>query len=418
MPRRRLLALVPLLATFAPGCAAPAAEDAADPSSEAAYTAQDAKCYTEAPRAGESATDARARCLTAYADQLLAAQIASGEDARDKELARFKGKLRVPAETGCFTEDVSGSAIGAWQNDIDSERDVGQIAVQIKAAVEFLKYYARDLDGYPNHLFDTVELCPNGQVGGDLALTGSRLRVGMRTGWWGRYGLHTSTVLRQKWTSGEHLDGDEAMKALKGIRWAAIDPVGTPRTTLRKALRGIVTKVRQRLVEAQARPDAELRAELERIVRAETAEGATDTEGASIQERALQKIASMTASELKTLARDWALDLGRTEVPEGVEEGSVSMRDVLNHRDVKVSVTQRGFVNVQNYKQISVDLDVFLPRSADFSRYVEATRTETNIEVSQYGFVNVQLNDVITVRLQVLYGRSAQTASLDRVLRR
>jgi hypothetical protein len=94
------------------------------------------------------------------------------------------------------------------------------------------------------------------------------------------------------------------------------------------------------------------------------------------------------------------------------------MRDVLNHRDVKVSVTQRGFVNVQNYKQISVDLDVFLPRSADFSRYVEATRTETNIEVSQYGFVNVQLNDVITVRVQVLYGRSAQTASLDRVLRR
>lgn len=418
MFRRSFIALLPLLATFASGCATPEEGEGADDQSEAAYTAHDAKCYAEPPRTGESATDARARCLTSYADELLAAQIARSEDPRDRGLDRFKGKLRVPAETGCFTEDVSGSVIGAWQNDIDSERDVGNIAVQLKAAVEFLKYYGRDLDGYPNHLFDSVELCPNGQVGADLALTGSRLRVGMRTGWWGRYGVHTSTTLRQKWTDGEHLDGNETLKALKGLRWAVLDPVGTPRTTLRKALRGIVAKVRQRLGEGQGRPEAELRAELERVVRAETVEGATDVSGASIQERALQKIASMTAQELQTLARDWAADLERTEVSEGVEEGSVSMRDVLNHRDVKVNVTQRGLVNVQNYKQVAVDLDVFLPRAADFSRYVEATRSETDITVSQYGLVNVQLNDVITVRVQVLYGRSAQTASLHRVLSR
>ena len=92
------------------------------------------------------------------------------------------------------------------------------------------------------------------------------------------------------------------------------------------------------------------------------------------------------------------------------------MRDVLNHRDVNVKVTQRGLVNVQNFKQISVDTEVFLPGSASFSRYVEATKSETNIEVEQYGLVNIQLNDVVTVRVQILYGKTTQTASLDRVL--
>ena len=71
---------------------------------------------------------------------------------------------------------------------------------------------------------------------------------------------------------------------------------------------------------------------------------------------------------------------------------------------------------MNNYKQISVDTELFLPNASSFERYVEVEKTESTVEVNQYGLVNVQLNDVVTVRVQILYGRTAQTASLDRLL--
>jgi hypothetical protein len=413
MLRQAGLVLLPILA-LATGCAAPADEESV--SDESAYTQEDAACFNEAPQSGESKTDARARCLTAQASRLIDAQIARAEDPRDRAIAAFKGKLRVAGETGCFTEDVSGSAVGAWQNDIDSERDVGMIGVQLKATVEFLKYFYRDLDGYPNHFFQSIEVCPNGQVGRDLALTGARLRVGIRTGYFGRVGIHTSTQLRDKWTNGEHLDGNAALEQLKGIRWSILDPVGTPRTTLRKALRGIVARLTARLGGLAGKPESTVRQALTQLVREETSAAVVDDQDRNIRDRALAKVAAMTGAQLAKLAKNWKLEIEKTEIAEGAEEGSVSMRDVLNHRDVNVKVAQTGFVNVQNYKQISVDTEVFLPGSANFSRYVEATKSETNIEVEQYGFVNIQLNDVITVRVQILYGKTSQTASLDRLL--
>lgn len=403
-----LLAVVPACATET--------VDEAESTADAAYTEEDARCYGEPLRAGESATDARARCLTSYATQLLDAQIARGEDARDRGLTAMRGKLRVLSETGCFTEDVSGSAIGAWQYDIDSKRDVGMIGVQLKASVEFLKYFYRDLDGYPNHLFDSMEICPNGQVKGDLALVGSRLRVGVRTGWFGRYGFHTSSVLGDKWRAGEQLDQNAALASLKGIRWAMLDPVGTPRTTLRRAVRRLVAKLAGDLEGLQGKPEGDVRAALGKMVRDETVAGATDDRSRNIRDRALAAIAAMSAAELDRLASAWKLELAKVDVTEGAEEGTVSMRDVMNHRDARVTVTQAGFVNVQNVHQFAVDTEAFLPRAANFTRYVEATRSTTTIEVHQFGFVNVQTNDLVDVRVQVLYGRTAQTASLDRVL--
>ncbi len=398
-------------AALAQGCAPAEDEDGADDGA-AAYTAADAACATSSPVGGESATEARARCLTEQANRLLDQQLAKNEDPRDRALAAFKGKLRVPAETGCFTEDIAGSALGIWQNDIDSERDVGMIAVQLKAAVEFLKYFYRDLDGYPNHLFQSVEICPNGQLGGDLALTGSRLRIGVRTGTFGRIGIHTATQIRDKWGAGEHLAG--GLEALKGMRWTLLDPVGTPRTLLRTALRRIVSRLSERLGGLQGKPSATVRSELTKIVQDETSDVVGD-EQKSLRQRALEKIASMTASQLTSLVKAWNAEITKADTSEGAEEGSVSMRDVLQRRDVKVNVTQRGLVNVQNYKQITVDTEFFLPR-ASFSRYVEAVEAKTDIAVEQHGLVNIQLNDVIDVKVQVLYGKAAQTGSLDKVL--
>lgn len=410
---RSALVLLPLLVLPA-GCGVESEEVAGG--DDAAFTADDSACFEAAAKGNESATDARARCLTTQASAMLDAQIARAEDPRDAALASFKGKLRVAGETGCFSEDVSGGFLGLRQNDIDSARDVGMIAVQVKAAVEFLKFTYRDLDGYPNHFFDTVEICPNGQVGGDLRLVGSRLRIGVRTGFAGRIGIHTSTELRQLWTKGEQLEGNTALEALKGVRWAVLDPVGTPRTTLRKALRGIVTKLKTRLGSAASGNEEQTRAELTRLVRDETSGAATDDAGRNIRDRALAKIAAMSAGQLASLANDWKLALEDEDVSHGSEEGSVVMSDALAHKNVKVNVSQTGLVNVQNVHQISVDVGAFLPSAQSFTRYVEATKTETSITVNQIGIVNVQTNDIIDVRVQVLFGKATQTASLDRVL--
>lgn len=408
------LAALVALATV-PACAAPL-EDEGEESGDSAYTADDAACHDARPGAGESATDARARCLTAYATRLVDAQVARREDPRDAALAAFRDRIRVAGETGCFTEDVSGGGLGAWQYDIDSKRDVGMLGLQIRASIEFLKHFHRDLDGYPNHFFDTLEICPHGQIGGDLALTGSRLRVGVRTGLWGRYGVQTSPVLRERWTRGEHLAGNPALEKLGGVRWAVLDPAGTPRTTLRRALRRLVAELRGDLDGLAGRPEADVRRELTRLVREQASESAQDERGRSIRDRALARVAEMSAAELGRLAQDWKLALEDGDTTEGSEEGTVVMQDVLSKRDVQVRVNQIGLVNVNNFKQISVDTELFFPRAQSFSRYVDVEKSETTVEVNQYGVVNVQLNDVVTVRLQVLYGRTAQTASLDRAL--
>ena len=411
---RRLGPLLLPLFLVPVACASPEEEEAEE-GGEAAFTAEDAACFEAPSKSGESRTEARARCLTEQASRMLDAQIARNEDPRDKGLASFRGKLRVPAETGCFTEDVNGSWTGLVQNDIDSERDVGMISVQLKAAVEFLKYYGRDLDGYPNHFFDTVEICPGGQVGGDLRLTGSRLRIGMKTGLGGWFRIFTSTELRDRWSDGSHLEGNAALSKLKGVRWGVVDPVGTSRTTIRKALRGFVAKLKTRLGGLDGKPEADVRAELSRLVREETSESAVDDQDRSIRERALAKVASMSAAQLARLAKDWSLEIDKGAV-EGAEDATVTMTDVLKHKNVTVNVTQSGFVNVQNFKQISVDVAAFVPSGESFKRYVETVEEGTTIEVKQSGFVNVQLNDVVDVRVQIVYAKTAQTASLDRVL--
>lgn len=411
---RRILPFILLFGTL-PACAASEQEDTT--SDESAFTAEDASCFDASPRARESGTDARARCLTERASSLIDAQIARAEDERDRSLSAFKGKIRVAGETGCFTEDVSGGYTGLWQNDIDSRRDVGMLAVQLKATVELLKFYYRDLDGYPNHFFESVEICPSGQVGGELRLVGSRLRIGVGTGYGGRIGVHTSTDLRAMWTSGEHLNGNAALESIKGLRWTLLDPVGTPRTTLRRALRGISARLKTRLqaLETSARPE-DVRSELTRLVRDETAPTSVDDQSRNIRERALAFIGRASAAELKTLARSWRVEIEGRDVQDGAEEGSVMMSDVLNQKDVKVNVSQTGLVNVQNAHEISVSVDAFLPKGASFRRYVETTKTETSVTVNQIGVVNVQTNDFINVRVQVLFNKASQTASLDRVL--
>lgn len=412
--RRLLFSLLAVgVAASTGACAAPSEEEAADDDASA-FSDADTSCYAQAPRRGESLTEARARCLTAYADWLLDAQVKRAEDPRDEALEGFKGKLRVPAETGCFTEDIPGGYGGVWQNDIDSKRDVGALAVQLKAAIEFLKYVYRDLDEYPNHFFQSVEICPSAQLGGDLVLTGSRLQIGVRTGYFGRVGVHTATELRDRWSEGEHLT--RGLEELRGVRWTLLDPVGTPRTLLRAALRRIVARVTDRLDALEGAPEATLRSELTRIIEDETS-SAGDEQRPSVRERALEAIASMSASRLASLLTSWKLEIAKPETIEGAEEGAVSMRDVLQSRDVRVNVTQRGLINVQNYKQISVSTEAFLPR-ASFSRYVEAVKAQTDVDVEQLGLVNVQLNDVVDVKVQVLHGKAAQTGSLDRVLGR
>lgn len=424
MLRRAALFALPVLALVAPACAAPAEEEGAD--TDSAYSADDASCFKEAPRSGETGTDARARCLSSYASKLIDAQIAKNEDPRDKALATFKGKLRVGAETGCFTEDIPGGFTGIWQNDIDSERDVGMLAVQIKASIEFLKYFYRDLDGYPNHLFDQLEICPAGQVKSELSLTGSRLRVGVGTGWGGRIAVHTSSDLRDNWANGVHLTNNPALEQLEGMRWMILDPVGTARTTVRKVLRGLIAKLGDKLDGLNGKSDATVREEVSRIVREDVAEfpGAPqDAEGRgdvapapSFRDRALAKIASMSASQLKSFVTKWRAELKKTELAQGSEEGAITMGDVLNVKDVKIEVKQDGFVNVQNFKQIAVDADFFLPNGRKFSRFVETVKSTTEVKVEQSGTINIQLNDVINVRVAVVYAKTAQTASLDAVL--
>lgn len=402
------------LALLAPACAGPEADEASDEGA-IAYSAEDASCFDEAPKGSETATDARARCLSAYATRLIDAQLARKEDPRDEALAAFKGKLRVGGETGCFTEDVPGGFMGLWQNDIDTKRDVGMLGVQLKGAVEFLKYFYRDLDGYPNHLFDQVEICPATQVKSELSLTGSRLRIGVGTGWGGRIAIHTSSDLRDDWANGVHLANNPALEQLEGMRWMILDPVGTARTSVRRILRGIIARLGAKLDGLQGKPDDAVRDELARIVRDDTVD-ATDAQGASLRQRALDEIAASAGPALASFVDRWRAEVRKAEIGQGAEEGAITMGDVLNVKDVKIDVKQDGFVNVQNFKQIGVDADFFLPNGRTFSRFVETVKSTTEVKVEQTGTINIQLNDVVNVRVAVVYAKTAQSASLDAIL--
>ncbi len=92
----------------------------------------------------------------------------------------------------------------------------------------------------------------------------------------------------------------------------------------------------------------------------------------------------------------------------------MGVRDSLASKDVSVKVIQTGFVNVQNYKQITVDTGFFLPNAEAFAPYVDVKKGDTNVNVEQTGFVNIQLNDVINVRVNVAFQRTAQAAAFDR----
>jgi hypothetical protein len=301
-------------------------------------------------------------------------------------------------------------------NSINTEADVGQLGAQVRASIEFLKHLYRDLDGYPNHAFERVEICPWGQVGRNLQLTGSALRIGVPTGFnplLGSIGLHSSRVLRDEWSKGEMLKGNPALATVGPVRWAIVDPAGTVRTGVRKGIRNASKQLLAKLATLDGQPDDVLRARLLPIVTDNVSPSAVDSSGTIIQNRVLTRLAG---AKLQDFVSAWKRELSDGTLADKVEAASVAMRDVLQAKDVRVKVNQFGFVNVQNVHQIEVDFAVFLPNAKDFYRYVDVVKSRTDIEVNQWGFVNVQTNDLIKVNVEVLYERAAPTASAFRAL--
>jgi len=131
----------------------------------------------EEPRPGETVTEARARALTAYAEEVVAAWDQSLMEAFSRrevvgELLSESYVVRVEGGS-CFNEE------SRWGSDYDiqSDDDVAKMIRQVHYVVEFLARFHSDANGYPNRFFDTVSLCPSGQIGDDLMLQG-RVRYG------------------------------------------------------------------------------------------------------------------------------------------------------------------------------------------------------------------------------------------------
>lgn len=407
----RLLTLAATTAALAgaPGCAAPAEEEEAA-SGDFAYTEADAACHSAAPRSGESETSARARCLTKLVGPMLSRAAETRPAPVKTALPRYADKIAV-RDGSCFSDDG-----GNWVTNyrIESKRDVAMLKRQLEYAVEFLADLHEDLDGYPNHVFGSIGICPEGQTGGDLVLEGGRLMIGVRMGFAGRIAVHDARTLRDKWKNGEHLEADPVFSKFKS-RWGLLDPAGTPRSIMRRALRSAAAKLKERLSAIAAMRGEAARAPLERLVRESVSPTAQDEQQRGVLERALERVATTQADRLTDLARDWAASVDLS-TQEGVEDGAVMLQDVGSRQNLKIEVTQRGFVNVNNFKDIDVDVSVMLPKGRSFARFVALEKSETTVTVNQIGFVNVQLNDHVKVRLSVVYDRAVETASLDRVL--
>ncbi len=395
----------------APGCAAPADEDEAA-SGDFAWTDADAACYAEAPRSGESETSARARCLTKLVGPMLTRAAESRPATVKAALPAYAGKISV-RDGSCFSED-GGNWVTNYQ--ISSKRDVAMLKRQLEYAVELLADLHEDLDGYPNHVFASIGICPEGQAGGDLVLEGSRLMIGVRMGFAGRIAVHDARALRDKWKRGEHLEADPVLSRL-GPRWALLDPAGTPRSIMRRTLRSAARKLAERLSAIAARGGEQARPALTQLVRESVIATAEDDRGDNLASRAAAHIAALPADQLAAFARSWA-EAADVSVQDGVEDGAVMLQDVGSRQNLKIKVTQSGFVNVNNFKDIDVDVSVMLPKGRAFARFVALEKSETTVTVNQIGFVNVQLNDHVKVRLSVVYDRAVETASLDRVLTR
>ena len=86
-------------------------------------------------------------------------------------------------------------------------------------------------------------------------------------------------------------------------------------------------------------PAERRRPELERLIRDNTAPGASDEQNRKIRDRALSHVGELADDKLAEFIDAWKAELERGELSVGSEEGAVAMRDVLNLRDVKIRQT-------------------------------------------------------------------------------
>ncbi len=366
------------------------------------------------PRPGETLTEARARALTDYGQALVEAW----DDSLAQSFAR-RGAVGEPlggtygfrVEGGsCFSEDPR---LGS-DYDIVSDADVRAMTRQVEYAVEFLARFHEDANGYPNRFFDRVALCPDGQIGGRLALQGRVLYVGVSY-WFGRITTRDAFAVRSAWTGGEHLEA--SYPTLSAI-WFLLDPVGTPRLVLRDAVAAAASHIGDRLAGALEQPERGLRADLLDLVRRHTIEGYRPDEGEPMRDLAVEEVEAMDEARLRELAELWQGFVTDPEHWEGMTEAVLATHQATARNAYDVDLEQWGVVVVGNFHDVTVDISAFMPRNRDFVRYVQIEQVPQSVRVRQYGLVAVYTMDDVEVGLAVTADRGVETAGLEHALAR
>lgn len=369
----------------------------------------------EEPRPGETLTQARTRSLTTYAEALLAAW--------DQSLMESFARREVVGEplSSAYTIRVEGGSCfneeERWGSDFDivSDDDVSTMIRQVSYAIEFLARFHEDANGYPNRFFDTLSLCPTGQVDGDLVLQGRVLYIGVDYSF-GSIKTKDAFEIRESWASGDHLAS--YYPDLEHVWWL-LDPIGTPRLVLRDAIADAASYVSGRLAEMLEQPDeTNARADLLDIVGANVIPDYEEGEGVSFSANAVAEIEGLDLTGLRELASLWRGFLDDPENWEGMADAVAATHQATATNSYDIDLDQWGLIVVGNFHNITVDISVFLPRNREFVRYVTIEPVEQNVTVRQRGLVCVYTIDNVEVNLSVTADRGVETAGLERALDR
>jgi hypothetical protein len=381
-------------------------EGSPDASADAISEAAVSECTAEPRVDGESITEARARCLSRYAERRLATTRGS-----QPSLSAYT----VTVDGGsCFTETpTNGPWIGNF--DLRTTSDVRELVQQVEATVEFLVRFDRDADGASNRYFARISHCPSKTVGGPLVLEGSTLFVGMDARWT-RFRVQNAFELRDAWSKGDHLKKNFGTYARA---WPILDPVGTPRIVLRRSLGDAARAIAQKLQGAGARAATDVRADLLELVRDHVLGDFRGGDATPLADRARAKIESLDEGGLRAFAQRWAEFVSRRESIDGMADAVAAAHEATAKKAYNIDVVQAGLVAVGNFHDIQVSVSGFLSQNAaSFARYVTIEKVDHTVRVRQYALVAVYTIDNVDVNVAIGAARGLETAGLEHALAR
>lgn len=399
-----------------PGSGAPASE-APGGKTDSYYACGFVEYPDESKYAGHDITSVRTRALTDYANELLsctqpdldetfARRGVNGEAVAENYAIRVEGD-------DCFT----GQSRWGWDDNLDDDDELEAMQQQVRSTVSFVKNLHEDLNGYPNRLFDTVVLCPEGIVDGPMKLEGRRLYVGVDRHLLGWLSPRNALDMRDDWGSGEHL---KARFGLLARLWPVLDPAGTPRIALRHAIRSAAEHLADKLNVIDEEQPGVARAILGQLIRDHVAdeyraEGVGEDEP-DFKTTALEALEKLEDDEVYALAELWSDYIDDQDRWQGMDAAAASTHEAVARNEINLDIEQVGLFAFANFHDINVNADFFFPIQREYMRYIQLEKVDWDVKVRQYSLIAIWTSDNVNVNVAVKVDRALETAGLERAL--